>query len=186
MARQGAGLGLAISQAYIDLLGGKLWVESEQGSGSIFYFTLPYSNNLNVTNEISKTVTTEKDENKIKNLKILIVEDDEISKLLIDTTLEKMDCSILHAKNGIEAVEICRNNPDIDLVLMDIRMPIMNGYEATRQIRQFNKNVIIVAQTAFALSGDSEKSVEAGCNEHLSKPIIKQELFSIIKHYFTK
>ncbi|SNR39442.1 ATP-binding protein [Lutibacter flavus] len=183
MARQGAGLGLAISKAYIELLGGKLWVESKKNQGSNFYFTIPYSNNIN---EITLTVSAEKEENKFKNLKILIVEDDEISKFLIDTILEEIDCIILHATNGIEAVEMCRNNPDINLILMDIKMPIMDGYEATRQIRKFNKDVIIVAQTAFALTGDDEKSVEAGCNEHLSKPISKQELFSIIQRYFAK
>lgn len=91
---------------------------------------------------------------------------------------------MLHAKTGIEAIEICRNNPGLDLILMDIRMPGMDGYEATRQIRQLNEKVIIVAQTAFGLSGDREKSIAAGCSEYLSKPIDKNELLWIVQKYF--
>ena len=81
-------------------------------------------------------------------------------------------------------MEFCRNNPDIDLVLMDIQMPGINGYEATRQIRQFNKKVIIIAQTAFALEGDNKKAVEAGCNDYIAKPIKKEEVLAMIKKYF--
>jgi CheY-like chemotaxis protein len=81
-------------------------------------------------------------------------------------------------------VEACRNNPDINLILMDIRMPEMNGYEATRQIRQFNTEVIIIALTAFALTGDREKAINAGCNDYISKPIIKNELHDLLKKYF--
>ena len=93
---------------------------------------------------------------------------------------------VLKARTGVEAVEACRNNPDIDLVLMDIQMPEMDGYEATRQIRQFNKEVIIIAQTAYALTGDREKAIEAGCNDYISKPIKKDELLALIQKYFNK
>ena len=84
----------------------------------------------------------------------------------------------------MEAVKICQSNPDINLVLMDIQMPNMNGYEATQQIRKFNKKVIIAAQTAFAMAGDLEKSIEAGCNDYISKPIKKVELVALIQKYF--
>lgn len=87
---------------------------------------------------------------------------------------------ILKVSTGSEAVAICHDNPDIDLILMDIQMPNLNGYEATRQIRQFNKKVIIIAQTAYGLSGDREKAIEAGCNDYISKPINKNELKSLI------
>ena len=90
----------------------------------------------------------------------------------------------LHAITGVEAVEACRNNPDLDLVLMDIRMPKMNGLEATQQIRQFNKDVIIIAQTAYAFSGDSEKAIEAGCNDYISKPINMTLLYDLMKKHF--
>ncbi len=88
---------------------------------------------------------------------------------------------ILNVRTGIEAIETCQNNPDIDLVLMDILMPEMGGYEATRKIREFHKEVVIIAQTAFALSGDSEKAIASGCNDYVSKPIIKAELHALIQ-----
>jgi CheY-like chemotaxis protein len=91
---------------------------------------------------------------------------------------------ILNVRSGVEAVEICRTNPDLDLVLMDIQMPEMNGYEATRQIRQFNTDIIIIAQTAFGLSGDRAKAIEAGCNDYISKPISKAKLEALILKYF--
>ncbi len=88
------------------------------------------------------------------------------------------------AKNGLEAVEIYKNNPDVDLILMDIQMPNLNGYDATNQIRQLNKKVIIIAQTAFALSYDKQKVIDAGCNDYISKPILMDDLDTIIRKYF--
>jgi signal transduction histidine kinase len=159
---EGQGLGIAIAKAYAEMLGGKIWVESEPGLGSIFSFSIPY---------------------KSKGIKILIAEDQVISDLLITKGIEDMCDMILHAKNGIEAVEACRNNPDIDLILMDIKMPEMNGYEATKKIRLFNKHVIIIAQTAYALVGDREKVVAAGCNDYITKPIKMALLVEIIHKY---
>ena len=186
MARQGAGLGLSISKAYVELLGGKLWVESEKGIGSIFYFTIPYTTELLKTDGITNSTADDVMEAQVKNLKILIVEDDETSDLLLSTMLTKINREILQAKNGLEAIELCRNNPDLDLILMDIKMPVMDGYEATQQIRQFNKDVIIIAQTAYGLTGDRENAIVAGCNAYISKPIIKDELMSLIQQYFIK
>jgi signal transduction histidine kinase len=184
-ARQGAGLGLSISRAYIQLLGGKIWVESEEGVGSTFYFTLPYNAEPVKKNVVQRLAPSDKTDS-IRKLKILIAEDDETSEMLIAITMKTISYEVLKATTGIEAVEACRSNPDIDLVLMDIQMPEMNGYETTRQIRQFNKNVIIVAQTAYALSGDPEKALEAGCNDYISKPIKKDELLALIQQHFYK
>jgi len=186
MARQGAGLGLSISKAYVEMLGGKIWVESEEGIGSTFYFTLPYNAEPDKKKAVEKVVLVQNGENQIKDLKILIAEDDKTSEMLITIDVGKFSKEILKARNGFEAVEVCRNNPDTDLILMDIQMPVMNGHEATRQIRQFNKDVVIIAQTAFGLSGDREKTIEAGCNDYISKPINKNELLSLIQKYFTK
>lgn len=183
MARQGAGLGLSITKAYVLMLGGEIWVESEKGRGSIFYFTIPYNTEIIKTNDVTKDIPNVALENLIESLKILIVEDDETSCLLIKNILKKVNCIFFQARNGAEAIEICKENPDLDVVLMDIRMPVMDGYEAIRQIRKFNKDILIVAQSAHALMGDSEKAIQAGCNENLSKPIIKSELFSIINNY---
>jgi CheY-like chemotaxis protein len=91
-----------------------------------------------------------------------------------------VECEIIHCYNGQEVVDFCRTNPDINLILMDIRMPVLNGYEATSEIRKFNNKIVIIAQTAFALSGDKEKAIAAGCNDYLSKPIKKADLISAI------
>jgi CheY-like chemotaxis protein len=111
----------------------------------------------------------------------MIVEDDETSTLLIKQMVSKFSKEIFIAKNGLDAINLCRQNPDIDLILMDIQMPEMNGYKATQQIRQFNKDVIIIAQTSFGLEGDREKSIEAGCNDYISKPIRRDELTGLIQ-----
>jgi signal transduction histidine kinase len=183
MAHQGAGLGLSITKAYVEMLGGKIWVESEEGVGSIFYFTLPYNPDP-VKEAVIQQIASSEKADYTKKLKILIAEDDEVSEMLIDISVKLFSKEIIKARTGVEAVEKCRENPDIDLILMDIRMPEMEGYEATRQIRQFNKEVVIVAQTAYGLTGDRAKAIKAGCNDYISKPINKDELLSIIRQYF--
>jgi signal transduction histidine kinase len=186
MARQGAGLGLSISKAYVEMLGGKIWVESEDGIGSTFHFTLPYNAPLQGKN----TKTAESKENSVAtdvlDLRILVAEDDDTSEQLISINIRAFSNEVMKARTGIEAVEICRNRPDIDLILMDIQMPGLNGYDATRQIREFNKDVVIIAQTAFGLSGDREKALKAGCNNYIAKPIGKNELLQLIKMHFKR
>lgn len=183
-AYQGAGLGLSISEAYVEMLGGKIWVESEQGKGSKFYFTIPYSTEPKEIITIKNVNSLHEEENQIKNLKILIAEDDDISEMIITMIVKIFGKEILRVRNGVEAVEVCRNNPDIDLIMMDIQMPEMNGHEAARQIRQFNKTVVIIAQTAYGLIGDREIALEAGCNDYISKPISHVLLKQIIEKHF--
>ncbi|MFT5748903.1 MAG: PAS domain S-box-containing protein [Ancylomarina sp.] len=186
MARQGAGLGLSISNSYIKMLGGKIWVESEEGLGSTFYFTLPFNTQTEEKNNahLALDKSVYKYDPEVSELKILIAEDDETAEKLLSINVEEICNEILKARTGREAIDICYNKPDIDLILMDIQMPDINGYKATQQIRQFNKDVIIIAQTAFGLSDDKKKAIEAGCNDYISKPINRLELLVLIQKYF--
>ncbi|HEY9169420.1 MAG TPA: response regulator [Lutibacter sp.] len=115
--------------------------------------------------------------------KILIVEDDYSSALLLEIFIEAYCKLPLIATNGMDAVRLCKENPDIDIVLMDIKMPELNGYEATKKIREFNKDIIIIAQTSSTLLGDKEKAITAGCNDYISKPYSQSELKELIKKW---
>lgn len=184
-ARQGAGLGLSISKAYVEMLGGEIWVESNLGKGSTFYFTLRKMNEGTQGDPDQSAVSNGEQIPKGKKLKILIAEDDELSERLISITVREFAKEVIRVSTGKEAVEVCRNNGDINLVLMDIQMPEMDGYEATRQIRTFNKDLIIIAQTAYALEGDREKAIGAGCNDYISKPVKVQDLKQLINKYLS-
>jgi CheY-like chemotaxis protein/nitrogen-specific signal transduction histidine kinase len=180
---EGAGLGLSICKSYIEMLDGKIWVESEEGEGSKFYFTIPYNAVPVEKKEIKNAFTIEYKEAQGKSLKIIVAEDDETSFLIIRNMLKKISKEVLHAKTGVEAIDYCHNNTDIDLILMDIRMPDIDGFKATQEIRKFNKNVIIIAQTAYGFSSDREKAIEAGCNDYVSKPINKALLYELINKH---
>ena len=175
---------MAISKAYVEMLGGHMRIESEVGIGSTVYFTLPYS--AEPDKKEPNQIDTFMDEvlQQFKKLIVLIAEDDEYSELFLELVVKKISKKIIKAKTGFEAVEACRKHTDIDLVLMDVQMPLMDGYEATRQIRQINKDVVIIAQTAFGLSGDKEKAIMAGCNDYISKPIQREKLVNLMQKFF--
>lgn len=185
-AFQGAGLGLSITKAYVEMLGGKIWVESEAGKGSTFYFTLPYRIEPIKGDSAKDELLPPAEVAPIKKLKILIAEDTESSEQLILIAVRTYAKEIICARTGTKAVETCRNNSDIDLVLMDIRMPEMDGFEATRQIRKFNKDVIIIAQTAYAFESDRKKAIAAGCDDYISKPISADELKQKVSKHLKK
>ena len=178
---EGAGLGLSITKAYVEMLGGTIRLESEENVGSKFYFTLPVRGSETETKELPEKTKEEKPKiNSSKKINILIAEDEEVSYLYLTLVLKGLNVEIYKVNNGKEAVEFMKNNPDIDLILMDVKMPVMGGYEATRRIRIFNKTVKIIVETAYALAGDREKAIAAGCNDYIAKPIKKEELLNMI------
>jgi CheY-like chemotaxis protein len=125
-------------------------------------------------------------ETQAKQLKILIAEDDFTSGLLINIALKGFCSEVFQVANGNDAIETCRKNPDIDLIMMDVKMPGLDGYQATKEIRKFNKNVVIVAQTAYAMIDEEMKAMEAGCTDYIAKPLNLSILKSLVYKYFNK
>lgn len=177
---EGSGLGLTISNGLVKLLGGQMNVSSEKGKGSVFSFTLPLKN---FDKSISSDATNTTIPKSTKKTLILIAEDDKSNYKYLAVILRLTGYQHIHAANGAEAVDFCRQNPDISIVLMDIKMPVMNGEEATKQIRVFRPELPIIATTAYAQTGDENRFHEAGFNDYLPKPIKKEKLLSIITKY---
>ena len=174
----GAGLGLYISKSYTELLGGKIWAENNLDKGAVFYFKIPFIKPNEIDKEVQIPIVTIPYET--QKLKILVAEDDSISLKFISKILKIFGENLLIARNGFEAVNICKKNPDIDIILMDIQMPVMNGYEAIKKIREFNEDVIIITQSAFVFTDEAEKAIEVGGNGYISKPIDKKQLIDHI------
>jgi PAS domain S-box-containing protein len=176
---EGAGLGLSICQGLTNALKGKIWLESEVDKGTIFYIKIPI--------KISKITMMEKEKKtpllKLNHNTILIAEDDDTSYALLEMILNKAHLEVIRAINGLEAVEITKNKKNISCILMDIKMPVMNGIEATKQIKAFRPDLPIIAQTAYAFQTEREQVIAAGCNDYLTKPISKQLLMHLLdKH----
>jgi len=179
----GLGLGLSLTKSYVDLIGGEIQVESTPEQGSKFILKIPLETE-SVTNVVSEIPLKAKP-GSWKNKKILIAEDERANSIYLEAVLNSTGANIIIAENGLVAVELCKTHEDISLILMDIKMPEMDGITATRIIRSFRKNLPIIATTAFALSSDKQKCLDAGCDDYLSKPIRKDMLISLIDKYLS-
>jgi CheY-like chemotaxis protein len=182
---RGAGLGLSISQQLVRMLGGSMRVESEYKKGSVFYFTIPLQKSTRLKPG-QKVFEISGDIPMLENCAVLVAEDDFANYSYLEKLLQKTKARVLHAYNGKQVISLAISNPDIRLILMDIKMPEMNGIEAFRKLQKLNIQVPVIAQTAYAFSDEMRKIRAAGFTDYISKPINAKELYKMISKHIQK
>ena len=175
----GTGLGLSISKGLAEKLGGEIWVESKVNKGSVFYLKIPYAAGEKTQTFLSK----KKDSYNWENKTILVVEDEDINFTFIKTLIKPTKAIIIRAMDGLEAIELCKKNADINLVLMDIKLPKLDGLAATREVKKFRQTLPIIAQTAYAMSSDEDSCLKAGCDAYISKPIKIDAFMKLVEQF---
>ncbi len=178
----GLGLGLSIAKENAELLGGSIQLESEEGKGALFSVLLPY-NPVHPQIDDQENGLMESQESNPDNFTLLIVEDEEVNLLYLDILVKELnpEIRVMHARDGREALDICQKEPQVDVVLMDIKMPVMNGLDTTREIKKIKPDTVVIGQTAYSTDEDREMALKAGCDEFLSKPIQKKALFKVLR-----
>lgn len=177
---EGSGLGLSLAKGLVRILGGNITVTSEKAKGSTFTFSVPIGSKEKI---VPMTSGAALGDTGTKKPLVLVAEDDDLNFRYIESVLKLSGYNYIHARNGAEAVDLCKQNPEISIILMDIKMPLMNGIDASRQIREFRPGLPIIATTAYAQTGDEHRIIAAGCDDYLAKPIKKDDLLAVIKKY---
>jgi len=173
-------LGLSLVKGFVELMGGNVKLKSKPGEGSAFTVTLPIVKEEVLKDKQKPEVKPGKDEINLVDCKIMVVEDEEINYLLLRGILSRQGAQLIRAKNGQEGIQRYRENPDIDLVLMDIRMPVMNGLDATRALKKIKRDLPVIAITAYTMPEDKIEAFKAGCDEFLTKPVKRDILFQVL------
>jgi len=177
---EGSGLGLSIIKGVLNLLGGEIRVESVKGEGSTFIVSLPVEHGILHSDESYKPLINKE----LNGLPVMLIADDESThRIYLDSFLKKYTSRIFQARNGREAVDLCREHPEIQLVMMDIKMPVLDGLEATREIKSFRKDILIIAFTAYAMNRDRKAALDAGCDDYVAKPTDSDGLSEVLKKH---